>query len=112
MSEGKGSFFIFLSPSSSLSSSSNSTNPQKRRTMSLSIALVPFAPLLALPPRMVAAAASCACLLGGAALGVARVRAAGTESCRGRDRDLCRRGGFLGHLGVVAPGLWRRVDLE
>lgn len=75
MSEGKGSFFIFLPPSSSLSSSSNSTNPQKRRTMSLSIALVPFAPLLALPPRIVAAAASCACLLGGAALGVARVRA-------------------------------------
>lgn len=39
------------------------------------LALVPFAPLLALPPRLVAAAASCACLLGGAALGVARVRA-------------------------------------
>lgn len=41
----------------------------------LAISLVPFAPLLALPPRLVAAAASCACLLGGAALGVARVRA-------------------------------------
>ena len=42
---------------------------------SFSVALVPLAPLVALPPRLVAAAASCACLIGGAALGVARVRA-------------------------------------
>jgi len=41
----------------------------------ISIALVPFAPLLSLPSKLVAAAAACACLLGGAALGVAKVRA-------------------------------------
>lgn len=44
-------------------------------TTLISIALVPFAPLLSLPPKLVATAASCACLLGGAALGVAKVRA-------------------------------------
>ena len=63
-------FNLFFFPSSSSSSS------HRRRTQKMAaLALVPFAPLLALPPRLVAAAASCACLLGGAALGVARVRA-------------------------------------
>ena len=63
-------FNLFFFPSSSSSSS------HRRRTQKMAaLALFPFAPLLALPPRLVAAAASCACLLGGAALGVARVRA-------------------------------------